>query len=319
MVVGARPYDPGEVAATVGGELFGVLAEDPIGAEPGRRGVDGRSWCGPFGAAALGPPGRPGDHGRVGRAAERAGGGAGPLGGGGMSWYEPVDRTLGELPVDEQRTLVRRIADVVGRQVAARVEAAAEAGTPMTADAEKVASSTEIQQALRAENERRLRVGSGSVEDTALAGLHDMVLAHVYGLGELEELWNNPEVENIDCNGAGVVFVTFAGGLVKVFPPVAATLEEFLDLIRRVGRRLGEIEVQFDARHPRLDLQLPDGSRMFAVYGGPGTNGVGRRDVPVHPPPPVPGAVDRGAGRARADGRTRRRGSSSPRWRPART
>ena len=32
MVVGARPYDPGEVAATVGGELFGVLAEDPIGA-----------------------------------------------------------------------------------------------------------------------------------------------------------------------------------------------------------------------------------------------------------------------------------------------
>jgi hypothetical protein len=32
VVVGARPYDPGEVAATVGSELFGVLAEDPIGA-----------------------------------------------------------------------------------------------------------------------------------------------------------------------------------------------------------------------------------------------------------------------------------------------
>ena len=37
----------------------------------------------------------------------------------------------------------------MGRQVSARVEAAAEAGTPMTADAEKVASSTEIQRALR--------------------------------------------------------------------------------------------------------------------------------------------------------------------------
>ena len=32
VVVGSRPYDPAEVAATVGGELLGVLAEDPIGA-----------------------------------------------------------------------------------------------------------------------------------------------------------------------------------------------------------------------------------------------------------------------------------------------
>ncbi len=191
-----------------------------------------------------------------------------------MSWYEPIDRTRGELAVDEQRTLTRRTADVVGRNVAARVEVAVEAGTLMTPDAEMVASSTEIQQALRSENERRLRSGLDPLSDTALAGLHDMVLAHIYGLGELDDLWNNPEVDNIDCNGAGTVFVTFAGGLVKD-PPVASSLEEFLDLVRRVGRRLGEVEVQFDARHPRLDLQLPDGSRMFAVYGGPGTNGVG--------------------------------------------
>lgn len=192
-----------------------------------------------------------------------------------MSLYEPVDHTNGELPVIEQRAMVRRIADAVGRRVAARVEAAVEAGTPLSDDAEKVASSTEIQRELRAENERRLRAGGEPLSDTALAGLHDMVLAHVYGLGELEDLWNNSEVENIDCNGAGQVWVTFAGGLMKEFPPVAASLDEFLELIRRVGRRLGEVEVQFDARHPKLDLQLPDGSRMFAVYGGRGSNGVG--------------------------------------------
>ena len=45
-----------------------------------------------------------------------------------------------------------------------------------------------------------------------------MVLAHVYGLGELEELWNNPEVEHIDCNGPGDVFVTFAGGPDQAVP-----------------------------------------------------------------------------------------------------
>ena len=32
VVVGAHPYDPSEIAAAVGGQLFGVLAEDPIGA-----------------------------------------------------------------------------------------------------------------------------------------------------------------------------------------------------------------------------------------------------------------------------------------------
>ena len=46
-----------------------------------------------------------------------------------------------------------------------QVQAALEAGAPMSADAEKVASSTEIQRALRAENERRLRAGSGPVSD----------------------------------------------------------------------------------------------------------------------------------------------------------
>ena len=194
-----------------------------------------------------------------------------------MSGYDPFDHTFGEVPLDEQRALVRRIAEVVGRRVSARVETAIETGEPLTPDAEKVASSTEISTELRTENQRRVRAGLDPLSDAALGGLHDMVLAHVYGLGELEDLWGNTEVENIDCNDFDDVFVTFAGGLIKQFPPVAASRADFHDLIRRIGRRLGEVEVSFDARHPKIDLQLPDGSRMFAVFGGPGTNGVGAR------------------------------------------
>ena len=216
-----------------------------------------------------------------------------------MSWYEPIDRTGGELPVDEQRTLVRRIADVVGRQVSARVEAAAEAGTPMTADAEKVASSTEIQQALRSENERRLRSGLDPLSDTALAGLHDMVLAHVYGLGELDDLWNNPEVENIDCNGAGVVFVTFAGGLVKDVPAGGGEPRGLLgsDPPGRPPARRGRGAVRRPASEagPAAAGRITDVRRLRRAWH----QRCGRRDLPVHPPSPVPGAVDRGAGRAR--------------------
>ena len=43
--------------------------------------------------------------------------------------------------------------------VSAKVQDALAAGRPMSEDAEKVASSTEIQKALRAENEARLRAG----------------------------------------------------------------------------------------------------------------------------------------------------------------
>jgi Flp pilus assembly CpaF family ATPase len=189
--------------------------------------------------------------------------------------YEPSDPTWGELPAGERRALVRRVTEMTGRRVSARVEAAADAGHPLSEAAEKVAASTEIQQALRTENERRVRAGGEPLSDGTVVVLHDMVLAHIYGLGELEELWNNDEVENIDANGFENVFVQFAGGITKRWTPIASSSEEFLDLIRRVARRLGLVEVQFDARHPKLDLQLPDGSRMFAVYGGPGTNGVG--------------------------------------------
>lgn len=194
-----------------------------------------------------------------------------------MSVYESVDHTYGEVPVFEQRALVRKVAEIVGRRVSTRVELALDAGAPLSSDAEMVASSTEIHEQLRLENAQRVRFGLEPLSDAAMSGLHDMVLAHVHGLGELEDLWANTEVENIDCNGHDEVWVTFAGGQIKQFPPIADTADEFKDLIRRVGRRLGEVEVQFDTRHPKLDLQLPDGSRMFAVLGGPSTSGVGAK------------------------------------------
>jgi pilus assembly protein CpaF len=141
--------------------------------------------------------------------------------------------------------------------------------------AEKVASSTEIQHALRTENEARLRHGLAPLTESTHVALHDMVLAHIYGLGELEELWHHPAVEEIDANGPLNVWVTFVGGIKKQWAPIASTHEELLELIRRAARRMGFAEVEFDARHPFLDLQLPDGSRLYAVYGGRGTNGVG--------------------------------------------
>ena len=187
---------------------------------------------------------------------------------------QPIDPTLGELPVDQLRTIVRAIAETVGKRVARKVQESLDIGSRMSSDAEKVASVTEIHRELALVNETRLRRGQPTLSDHAHQAVLDAVMAHIYGLGELDALWGNPEVENIDVNGHDKVFVTFVGGERVRWTPVAADQDELIELIRRAARQLGANEVDFDARHPQLDLQLPDGSRLFAVFGGDAGNGV---------------------------------------------
>jgi Flp pilus assembly CpaF family ATPase len=187
---------------------------------------------------------------------------------------QPTDPTLGELTVDQLRSTVREIAETVGKRVARKVQESIDAGSRMSPDAEKVASVTEIHRELARINEARLRGGQSTLSDHAHQAVLDAVIARIYGLGELDALWANSEVENIDVNGPSKVFVTFVGGERVRWTPVAADQDELIELIRRAARQLGANEVDFDARHPQLDLQLPDGSRLFAVFGGDAGNGV---------------------------------------------
>lgn len=182
--------------------------------------------------------------------------------------HHPVDPTFGEIAVAERRGLVRRIADTVGKAVATRVQEQQAAGLRVTPDAEKVSSVTATHRELDEYNRARVARGMAPLSEAARDAVVSAVIAHVYGLGELDELWVNPDVENIDVNGPENVWVTFVGGEKVRWTPIAADQDELIDLIRRAARRLGHNEVEFDARHPQLDLQLPDGSRLFAVFGG---------------------------------------------------
>ena len=47
--------------------------------------------------------------------------------------------------------------------------------------------------------------------------------------------------------------------------PIARTGDELIELIRELGRRVGISERRFDPDHYRINLQLPDGSRLFAM------------------------------------------------------
>jgi pilus assembly protein CpaF len=99
-------------------------------------------------------------------------------------------------------------------------------------------------------------------EDDALA---QAVFDSLFRLDRLQRLLDDPSVENINANGCDHVWVRYADGRRERVEAIASSDEELVELLRNVGARLGIGERRFDLGSPRLSLQLPDGSRLFAV------------------------------------------------------
>jgi Flp pilus assembly CpaF family ATPase len=91
------------------------------------------------------------------------------------------------------------------------------------------------------------------------------VLDALTGAGVLERLLADPAVENISVNGADTVWLSYADGTKRRGPAVASSDEELTELVRLLAARSGVEERRFDRGSPSVNVQLPDGSRMFAV------------------------------------------------------
>lgn len=95
--------------------------------------------------------------------------------------------------------------------------------------------------------------------------LIDDAIARVLGLGKLEPLLDDDDVSDIHVRGNRPVWLKMRNGERREVDPIAETDEELIDLIRRIASRMGHREQRFDAAHPELNLQLRDGSRVFAT------------------------------------------------------
>jgi Flp pilus assembly CpaF family ATPase len=99
-------------------------------------------------------------------------------------------------------------------------------------------------------------------DESALAqAIHDAL----FGLGALQRLLDDESIENIDANGHADVWVTRSDGSKERAPAIADNDEELVDTLRMTAARVGLTERRFDNGSPSLNLQLPDGSRLFAV------------------------------------------------------
>jgi Flp pilus assembly CpaF family ATPase len=128
-------------------------------------------------------------------------------------------------------------------------------------------------QVLDAHAQQLLGRGQPPLAAAVEADLARTIVDHLAGAGGLQALLDDLTVENIDANGCDQVFVRYTDGRVVASPPIAASDEELVDLVRSFvsAAALGDDEKSsgeeraFDRNNPYLDLRLRDGSRLCAL------------------------------------------------------
>lgn len=95
--------------------------------------------------------------------------------------------------------------------------------------------------------------------------LVDALEARLFGAGSLQQLLEDPEVEEIDINGYEQVFVEYANGETARVPPVAASDEDLVETVQTLAAHVGLSARQWDLSNPEVNLRLDDGSRLFGV------------------------------------------------------
>jgi pilus assembly protein CpaF len=95
--------------------------------------------------------------------------------------------------------------------------------------------------------------------------LETAVLDALFGLGRLQPLVDDPDLENIEIYGHDHVVLQYADGSVATGPAVADSDEELIDNLAFIAARSQANERPFSPAHPTLHLRLDDGSRLAAA------------------------------------------------------
>jgi len=97
------------------------------------------------------------------------------------------------------------------------------------------------------------------------AAMADAVFDAVFGLGRLQPLVDDEDVENIEITGCDQVVLEYADGTRRPGPPVAESDEELIDFLAFVASRSEANARPFSEAQPRLHLRLDGGARLAAT------------------------------------------------------
>lgn len=111
----------------------------------------------------------------------------------------------------------------------------------------------------------RRQEGLPALSDIEEQLLTSRAIDQVLGMGLLQQTLDDPEVSDIHVRGNSPIWVKLRSGARECRSSIVDHDDELVDLIRRTAVRMGRSERRFDAGSPELNLQLADGSRLFAT------------------------------------------------------
>jgi pilus assembly protein CpaF len=162
--------------------------------------------------------------------------------------------------------VVARVAQHVGEQLAAeRITRASVGRLPLAIDDERELARSVVLRDLDDLAGEHLAIGRSPLDEAQEQRLVAAVLAKVLGLGRIQPLLDDPKVTDIHIRGCASTRLKLSDGRRLAAAPVVDTDDELVELVRIVATRLGRSERRFDAGNPEVNLQLPDGSRLFAT------------------------------------------------------
>lgn len=165
--------------------------------------------------------------------------------------------------IDE--ALVRSLREDIADELSVTVRRMTADGRHLDSDDEEMLTRRLIAQRLEQLASTALATGEPVLSEAEEDVLARAVFDRLFHLGRLQPLLDDESIQNVVANGCDRVFVEYADGLKVEGPKVAESDEELIDQLREIGRRYGLSEREFNPSRPQLNLQLPDGSRLFAV------------------------------------------------------
>ncbi|WP_081982281.1 CpaF family protein [Streptacidiphilus albus] len=156
-----------------------------------------------------------------------------------------------------ERVTVRLVAEARRRQRQGLGE--------LLAQERRAAGQRMLGEEIQAGTAERLRRGVPLLEPEAEQRVVAQVESALFGMGVLERWLADPELEDLHAIGCDNVFARYADGRRVRLEPLCESDEELVALLQQFAATSGQEERRFDRASPQLNLQLPDGSRLFAL------------------------------------------------------
>ena len=163
-------------------------------------------------------------------------------------------------------TLVKRLQAQLGRMRQEAIEQRRAAGQPpLVAEDARQHGKALVQTVVTQHESALAEAGLEGLSWEVRQDLVEALEARLFGAGSLQLLLEDQSVENIDINGYEHVFVEYADGSTARVRPVASSNEELIETIQTLAAHEGLNSRAFDVANVRVNLRLPDGSRLYAV------------------------------------------------------